>query len=163
MTNAEGNGALHGEELEVWASFATLLEWLPAALDSQLLRDSGLTHFEYGILYALAGAPDRTLRMSVLAEYANSSLSRMSRAASRLERRHWVQRTVDPTDGRYTLARLTPEGFSAYEQATPGHVQTVERLVLHQLTAAQRRQLKTITDRMLRAIRTEEGWRPPAT
>lgn len=161
MTSAQNPIRLDGEDLEAWASLATLLEWLPAALDTQLLRESGLTHFEYGILYALANAPERTLRMSVLADHANSSLSRMSRAASRLERREWIRRSIDPTDGRFTLAHLTPQGLSVYEQATPGHVHTVERLVLHQLTAAQRRQLKTIADRVLHAIRAEEGWRPP--
>ena len=51
--------ALDPAELETWASLATLLEWLPAALDAQLQRDAGLTHFEYGVLYALAHADDR--------------------------------------------------------------------------------------------------------
>lgn len=160
MTDAEDAVRLRGEDLEAWASLATLLEWLPAALDAQLLRDSGITHFEYGILYALANAEQHTLRMSVLAGHANSSLSRMSRAASRLERRGWVRRSIDPSDGRYTLAHLTPHGLLAYEQATPGHVHAVERLVLDQLTAAQRRQLKSISDRVLRAISTEDAWRP---
>src|SRR3954465_13055368 len=101
---------LSGENLDTWAALATLLEWLPPALDAQLLRDSELTHFEYGILFALADAPDGTLRMSVLAGYANSSLSRLSRAVARLEGRDWVTRRPDPTDGRYTLATLTEAG-----------------------------------------------------
>jgi DNA-binding MarR family transcriptional regulator len=136
------------------------LEWLPAALDAQLLRDSGVTHFEYGILYALAHADGRTLRMSVLAGYANSSLSRLSRATTRLETRGWVARSPDPQDGRYTLATLSEAGQDKVDEATPGHVETVNRLVLDALTKTQAKQLREISQRILRAIRDESGWTP---
>src|SRR5690606_27420135 len=129
--------------------------------DAQLLRDSDLTHFEYGILYALANAPEDTLRMSVLASYANSTLSRLSRAATRLETRGWLRRNPDPANGRYTLAILTEEGRDKFERATPGHVDTVHRLVLQRLTSPQKKQLREISRRIQRAIRDEEGWRPP--
>jgi DNA-binding MarR family transcriptional regulator len=152
---------LSGEDLETWAALATVLEWLPPALDAPLLRDSGVTHFEYGILFALGNAPDFTLRMSVLAGYANSSLSRLSRAMLRLEKRGWVRREPDPVDGRYTLAMLTEAGEEKLHQATPGHVQTVKRLVLDSLTQAQSRQLRQISHRILAAIRSEGGWQPP--
>src|ERR1700733_15816952 len=101
---------LSAADLEAWVAFASVLIWLPTALDEQLQRDSGLSHFEYGILAALSEADDGTLRMSELAIYANGSLSRLSRAVARLERRDWVTRTPDPTDGRSTLAVLTDEG-----------------------------------------------------
>lgn len=163
MTRPEAAPALAGEELETWAGLATLLEWLPAALDAQLQESAGLTHFEYGVLYALAHAPDRTLRMSVLAGYANSSLSRLSRAASRLEARGWMRRKPDPSDGRYTLATLTAAGRKKVDQATPGHEATVHQLVLAPLTQAQQRQLREISRRLLHAIRDEEGWQPPSS
>ena len=133
--------ALAGDELETWSAFATVLEWLPAALDAQLLRDAEVTHFEYGILFALANAPERTLRLSVLAGYANSSLSRLSRATTRLQARGWLHREPDPADGRYTLAVLSDEGQQHVDLATPGHVSTVHRLVLDSLTQAQTKQL----------------------
>lgn len=148
------------EQLETWSALATVLEWLPAALDSQLQRDSGLTHFEYGILFALSEAADRTLRMSTLADYANSSLSRLSRAVARLEQKHWVRREADPRDGRYTLAILTDDGSDQVVQASPGHVETVNQLVFDPLTSSQARQLMEISRRITRAIRAEEGWRP---
>ena len=161
MSEAENRATHDGENLDTWAALATLLEWLPTALDAQLVRDAELTHFEYGILYALAAAPERTLRMSVLAGYANSSLSRLSRATSRLENRGWAQRSPDPQDGRSTLATLTDLGMEKYEQATPGHVELVGRLVLDRLTQAQRRQLREISRRITSAIREEEGWQRP--
>jgi DNA-binding MarR family transcriptional regulator len=151
---------LAGDDLETWAAFATVLEWLPAALDDQLQRDAGLTHFEYGVLYALAKAPDQTLRMSVLAGYANCTLSRLSRAATRLESKGWLHRAPDATDGRYTLAILTDLGRDKVEAATPGHVRTVHRLVLDRLTKPQTRSLYEISRRITQAINAESGWSP---
>jgi DNA-binding MarR family transcriptional regulator len=154
---------LSDDHLETWSAMATVLEWLPAALDAQLQRDAGLTHFEYGVMFALADANDRTLRMSTLASYANSSLSRLSRAVARLEGKEWVRRAPDPTDGRYTLATLTDAGEQKVDQAAPGHVDTVNRLIFDSLTEAQARQLRTICGRILTAIRPDDGWRPSST
>ena len=142
MPDSNDPAVLAGDDLQTWAALATLLEWLPAALDAQLQRDASLTHFEYGILFALADARDCTLRMSVLASYANSTLTRLSRAAARLEAKGWVRRSPDPADGRYTLATLTKPGLKKFEEATPGHVHTVNRLILDPLTQAQARQLR---------------------
>ena len=163
MPDTDDPAVLTGDDLETWAALATVLEWLPAALDAQLQRDAELTHFEYGILFALADAPERTLRMSVLASYANSSLTRLSRAVARLEAKRWVRREPDPTDGRYTLATLTKLGVRKFDQATPGHVQTVHRLILDPLTQPQTRQLREISRRITRAVRDEDGWQPSSS
>lgn len=150
---------LSPDDLETWSSLATLLEWLPSALDAQLQRDAALTHFEYGILYALSRAEDGRLRMSTLAGYAHSSLSRLSRAATRLESRGYLRRETDPADGRYTLAILTDAGAEVRRAAGPGHVDLVRRAVLDRLTAAQQKHLRTITDRILTGLGDEPGWR----
>ncbi|CAN5166669.1 MarR family winged helix-turn-helix transcriptional regulator [soil metagenome] len=149
---------LAGRDLETWAALATVLEWLPPALDAQLKRDADLAHFEYGVLFALARAPERTLRMSVLADYSNSTLSRLSRAVTRLEQRGWVRRSVDPGDGRFTLATLTDAGARQYELATPGHEENVRALVLDALTARQREQLLAISRTIATRIRPGGGW-----
>ncbi|MCA0143972.1 MarR family winged helix-turn-helix transcriptional regulator [Blastococcus sp. LR1] len=162
MTEHPDPSRFDGDELLTWSGLATVLEWLPPLLDAQLQRDAGLTHFEYGLLYALSAAPDRTLRLSVLAGYANSSLTKLSRGITRLEGRQWVRRTIDPTDGRYTLATLTDLGQTTVEQATPGHVAAVRQLVLAPLTAAQRRQLRDITQRIVGAAGSVQPWRSPA-
>lgn len=148
------------DDLETWVALARMLIWLPTALDNQLQRDSGLSHFEYGILAALSGADEGTLRMSELAIYANGSLSRLSRGVARLERHDWVTRTPDPADGRYTLAVLTDQGRAVVVDAAPGHVEIVNRLVFDALTVAQARQLRTIAGRILNAIDSEGGVTP---
>jgi DNA-binding MarR family transcriptional regulator len=143
---------LDAEEDEAWRGLAITMARLPAALDAQLRRDAGISHFEYDVLALLSEAPDRTLRMSALATFAGGSLPRLSQVVARLEQRGWVRRTPDPADGRYTLATLTDQGQAKVTQAAPGHVQEVRRLVLDQLTKTQSRQLRDISRRIIRAI-----------
>ncbi|WIB78278.1 MarR family winged helix-turn-helix transcriptional regulator [Curtobacterium sp. MCPF17_002] len=160
MPNQDEPAGLTDEELEVWAALATLIERLPTALDAQLQRDSGLTHFEHGVLFALDGAPERTLRMSTLAGYASCTLSRLSRAVTRLESKGWVRRVVDPGDGRFTLAVLTDAGHEQVEQSTPGHQALVRRVVFDALTAAQVRQLGAVSRRIAEAVSDTPVWTP---
>jgi DNA-binding MarR family transcriptional regulator len=143
---------LDAEETAAWRALARMLVRLPAALDAQLRRDAGITHFEYQVLALLSEAPGRTLRMSELATLAEGSLPRLSQVVARLEQRGWMRRTPDPADGRYTLAILTDQGGAKVAQAAPGHVQEVRRLVLDPLTNAQTRQLRETSRRIVRAI-----------
>ncbi|MFD5224804.1 MarR family winged helix-turn-helix transcriptional regulator [Microbacterium sp. NPDC058342] len=153
-------GAFTPDELETWSSLATLLEWLPVALDAQLRTAADLSHFEFGVLFALSRAPEHTLRMRILAGYANSTLSRLSRAAGRMERRGLVVRRTDPHDGRSTLATLTEAGLALVEGATPGHVGLVRRIVLDALSPAERDQMRGIAQRITRAISEHDSWSP---
>ncbi|MEY9862011.1 DNA-binding MarR family transcriptional regulator [Catenulispora sp. GAS73] len=143
---------LDADEQQAWLALARTMNRLPAALDAQLRRDSGITHFEYQVLALLSGVPERTLRMSTLAAQAEGSLPRLSQVVVRMEQRGWVRRTPDPADGRYTLATLTDDGWEKAVQAAPGHVEEVRRLVLDQLTKAQLRQLRDIGRRIMRGI-----------
>jgi DNA-binding MarR family transcriptional regulator len=162
MTPSTDSAGLSTAQLEAWAPIATLLERLPAALDAQLQRDSGLTHYEQGLLYALDTAPDRTLRLSTLAGYASSTLSRLSRAISRLEKKGWVRRHVDPTDGRFTLAVLTDAGHDQVARSTPAHHALVRQLVFEPLTEAQAQRLADACARISAAIDpTAPVWSPP--
>jgi DNA-binding MarR family transcriptional regulator len=145
-------GWLDPEEQQTWRALASALVRLPAALDAQLHRDAGISHFEYQVLALLSEAPGRTLRMSVLATLAEGSLPRLSQVVARLEQRGWVRRTPDPADGRYTLATQTGQGQATVTQAAPGHVQEVRRLVIDPLTKTQLRQLREISRRVIRAI-----------
>lgn len=162
MSSSLDPSTLSGDRLAAWASIATLLERLPAALDAQLQRDSALTHYEHGLLYALDTAPDRTLRMSVLAGYSSSTLSRLSRAISRLEKKGSVRREVDPTDGRFTLATLTDEGHDLVVRSTPAHHALVGELVFDSLSEEQVQLLANISARIVTAIDPATPWAPGA-
>jgi len=152
-------GWLDAEETQAWRALASMLVRLPAALDAQLRRDAGISHFEYQVLALLSEAPGRTLRMSALATQAEGSLPRLSQVVARLEQRGWMRRTPDPADGRYTLAILTDQGQAKVTEAAPGHVQEVRRLVFDPLTKTQPRQLREIGRRIIRAI-DPDGHRP---
>jgi DNA-binding MarR family transcriptional regulator len=115
-------------------------------------RAARISQFEYMVLSALSMAEGRTLRMSVLADYTASTLSRLSNVVSRLEQRGWVHRTVDPTDRRATLAHLSNDGFAKVAASAPGHVREVRRLIFDALTKTQQRQLAQIADCILNTI-----------
>ena len=100
----------------------------------------------------LSQAEDRTLRMSDVAGFTGTSLSRLSHLVKRLERSDWVRRTPDPSDGRYTLAILTGDGWTKVVDTAPGHVEAVRGYVFGALTKAQIRQLTSIGRRVMRAI-----------
>jgi DNA-binding MarR family transcriptional regulator len=158
---------LDAEETQAWRALARTLVRLPAALDVQLRRDAGISHFEYDVLALLSEAPGCTLRMSTLATLAGGSLPRLSQVVARLEQRGWVRRSPDPADGRYTLAVLTGQGQAKVTEAAPGHVQEVRRLVFDPLTKTQSRQLHEIGRRIIRAIdagdhRPDDQPQPPA-
>lgn len=134
--------------MAAWIQVATMLARLPHALDAQLLRDAQITHFEYEVMAALSEAPDRTLRMSHLAELSYGSLSRLSHVVGRLEKRGWVRRHQCPEDGRFTNAVLTEEGWDKVVETAPGYVENVRELVVDRLTRAQLRQLTAIGERL---------------
>ena len=152
MTTLQEPRWLDHDEQQNWLAFSYLLLKLPAALDAQTQRDSGISNFEYLVLAGLSMTPERTLRMSDLAEFTASSLSRLSNVITRLEKRGWIRRTPDPRDGRYTLAILTSSGRDKIVASAPGHVEDVRRLVLDPLTKTQQRQLGEIARRIMRAI-----------
>src|ERR1700680_1855891 len=81
---------LTAEQVEWWLAVVRLMTWLPWSIDRQLRRDSNLAMVEYQVLAMLSSGPDRTRRMSLLAEWANLSMSHLSRIVTRLEHRGLV-------------------------------------------------------------------------
>ncbi|MBT0566360.1 MarR family winged helix-turn-helix transcriptional regulator [Williamsia sp. CHRR-6] len=154
---------LSDDERSAWMALIGVVVRLPAQLDRQLQRDAGITHFEFSVLATLSNASERTLRMSELAELTEAQLPRLSQVASRMEKRGWLVRRPDPTDGRYTLAELTDDGFAVLERSAPGHVEMVRRTVFDALTQPQIRQLREIGTRITTAtaqVKADEAGSP---
>jgi DNA-binding MarR family transcriptional regulator len=145
---------LTATELASWLSVVRLMTWLPWSIDQQLRRDSRLRMVEYQVLAMLSESPERTMRMSSLAEVTNASLSRLSHLVERLEKRGFVRREPDPTDGRFTIAILTEKGFRALAEAAPGHLAHVRSLVIDVLSPEQLRRLGRDADRIMSHIDT---------
>ena len=143
---------LTASELESWLTLVRLVMWLPWSIDQQLRRDSKLRMVEYQVLAMLSETPDRTMRMSALAEVTNASLSRLSHVVERLEQRGFVRREPDRTDGRFTRAILTDEGFETLAAAAPGHVRHLRSLVIDELSPEQLKRLGRDAARILTRI-----------
>jgi DNA-binding MarR family transcriptional regulator len=141
-------------EVDSWLSVVRLMTWLPWSVDQQLRRDSHLGMVEYQVMARLSLSPERTLRMSALADLSNSSLSRLSHLVKRLEERGFVRREPDPADGRFTNAILTEPGYQALAEAAPGHVAHVRSLVIDVLSPEQLRRLGLAADRIVSRIDT---------
>jgi DNA-binding MarR family transcriptional regulator len=137
---------LNPDQQRAWRNYIEATTMLLDALDRQLQRDAGMPHGYYEILVRLSERPDRSMRMSELAEATRSSRSRLSHAVSRLEERGWILRRDCETDRRGQLAELTDSGRAALEQAAPGHVAEVRKHLIDRLSPDQVTQLADIAD-----------------
>lgn len=79
---------------------------------------------EYGVLYALAGAPDG-VRITELASDVLLTQAGISRLISRLEKRGLIERRDDPADARACRVRLTPDGIEVQRRIGRGHARDV--------------------------------------
>ena len=143
---------LSPDELSTWIAVSMLLEALPAAVDAQLKRDACLNSFEYQVMAGLCDAPDRALRMSVLAQFASGSPSRLSHAVSRLEAQGYIERRPVAVDPRAVEAVLTDAGLAKMVESAPGHVREVRRLLVDLLTPEQISQLGAIATTLLEPL-----------
>jgi DNA-binding MarR family transcriptional regulator len=139
-------------ESSAWLHLITVLELLPPALDAQLRRDAGLTHFEFVVLSMLRFAPDRAMRMKALAASVASTLPRLSHVVARLETRGLVARRAVENDRRASDVLLTDDGRRAVVLATPGHIATVRRLVLDVLDEQGIERLDDVAGRIARGL-----------
>lgn len=152
---------LSDDEQRAWRKLVAVLMRLPGALETQLQRDAGLTHFEYWVIALLSEAPERALRLSSLAAQANASLSRLSHVVTRLEKRDWVVRRPAADGNRGMLAVLTDEGYEKVVASAPGHVQAVQSLVFAGLTPEQLAELDRTCTALLQRL-GEPRPAPPA-
>lgn len=138
------------QQSRAWLTLISTSELLPAALDAQLQRDASMTHYEFMLLSALqrTGA----MRLSDLAAVTNATLPRASKVVSRLQQRGLVKREESAHDKRSILLELTRQGRRQLVLATPGHFDTVHRLVLDRLTLEQLDQLADALEPVLDAL-----------
>jgi len=90
-------------------------------------KANDLLAVQYGILVALADEPNQTLRLTELADFANTSQSR----------RGDVEITEDPNDRRAKNATLTEAGKQRLDNIAPQHVEDIQRLLFDHLDPQQ--------------------------
>ena len=112
-------------EEELWRAVMRIVKVIPRHLDSDLIRDAGLTASDYTTIMHLSEAPNRELRMADLATATDLSASRMTRLVDDLQSRGLVTKTASSSDARGNVARLTPRGMAKLKSAWPVHLASV--------------------------------------
>jgi DNA-binding MarR family transcriptional regulator len=140
---------LTAQEERVWRRWLTLNARLSATLQKELHDDSGLSMPDFEVLVHLTDSPEGRMRVTDLARLLQWERSRVSHHVTRMEGRRLVQRVECAEDGRGAFIVITPQGRAAIEQAAPGHVETVRRLVFDVLSPAEVDALATIVEKAL--------------
>ena len=136
------------DEMAAWRAFLHAHARLVRRLDDELQAATGLSLAEYDALVQLVGAPDRRLRMSVLAERVVLSRSGITRLVDRLVAGGMVERTACTSDARGAEAALTPIGVDALRAATGTHLGGVRRYFLNTTTAGEQTVIAQALDRV---------------
>jgi DNA-binding MarR family transcriptional regulator len=140
---------LTADQERLWRRWLTLNARLSATLHKELQDNAGLSMPDFEVLVHLTDTPDGRIRVTDLARLLQWERSRVSHHVSRMERRRLVQRVECAEDGRGAFIVITPQGRAAIEQAAPGHVDTVRRLVFDALNPQEVDVLGTIIDNAL--------------
>ncbi|SDS04590.1 DNA-binding transcriptional regulator, MarR family [Brevibacterium sandarakinum] len=134
---------LSPSELAAWRGMLRLTHRLRRDLGEQLSTHHDLSMADYDVLVALAAAPDRSMRMSELADIVLQPRSSLSRIVGSLERRRLVQRSRVESDARGSSAALTAEGYRLFAQAHRTHIAGVRHRFLEHLSTDQLEDLAT--------------------
>jgi DNA-binding MarR family transcriptional regulator len=129
---------LTANEQRAWRTYLRLSSLLPAQLNRQLQRDSGLSLPEYEVLVQLSEAPRQRLRPFQICEALNWEQSRLSHQLTRMQQRGLVAREECEADGRGAFVVLAAAGADAIRSAAPGHAAAVRRLIFDRLGDDQR-------------------------
>jgi DNA-binding MarR family transcriptional regulator len=151
---------LTAEEQRVWRRWLTLNARLSATLQRELQDDAGLSMPDFEVLVHLTDSPEGRVRVTDLARLLQWERSRVSHHVTRMERRRLVQRVECAEDGRGAFVVITPRGRAAIEQAAPGHVNTVRRLVFDALSPEEVDAFATIIEKALAQLDNEPGKAP---
>jgi len=151
---------LTAEEERVWRRWLTLNARLSATLQRELQDDAGLSMPDFEVLVHLTDSPEGRVRVTDLARLMQWERSRVSHHVTRMERRRLVQRVECAEDGRGAFVVITPPGRAAIEQAAPGHVNMVRRLIFDALSPEEVDAFATIIEKMLAQLDKQLG-RPP--
>jgi DNA-binding MarR family transcriptional regulator len=157
ITRAPEPRWLSKAEQRAWRAYLASTQLVSDALDRQLQRDARMPHAYYSLLVWLSETPDRSMRMTELAERSKITRSRLSHAIARLEQNGWVRRESCPSDRRGQLAVLTDEGYAALAAAAPGHVEAVRAAMFDRLSDEQVRQLGDICRVIAEGLQPKDG------
>lgn len=119
----------------LWARYNALLTTVPGMIDERMRSATGLSRFQYMLLETLDRDPSHQVQLADVARAADSSLSRLSHAISRLEDAGLVERRACESDKRASWAVLTPAGEKAISDAREAHARVMREVLLDRVPA----------------------------
>ena len=126
-------------EMDAWQGLLHAHHQITRVLDAELRGEHDLTFGEYDVLLRLVQAPDRSLRMTEIAQRVLISPSGLTRVVDGLEEKGLVERRRDSDDARVVRARLTDAGREKVRQASRTHLRGIREHFTGRLTEAQLR------------------------
>lgn len=139
-------------ELAPWTAFLHAHARVTRRLDDELRAGHGISLAEYDALLQIAHAPERRLRMNLLAERVLLSRSGVTRLVDRLVEAGMVERRPFPGDARGAEAALTPTGLARLREAARTHLDGIARWFLDPIDPidlpALERGLTAVVDRL---------------
>jgi DNA-binding MarR family transcriptional regulator len=130
---------LTAPEEHLWRGWLKLNTELASTLQRELQEDAGLSMPDFEVLVHLTDNPEGRVRVTDLAGLLQGERSRVSHHVKRMEQRGLVERVECSEDGRRAFVVITPQGRAAIEEAAPGHVMAVRRLMFDALSKRDRR------------------------
>jgi DNA-binding MarR family transcriptional regulator len=140
---------LTDEEQRAWRGLLQMTARLHAGFNRQLVDDHGISVSDYEVLTRLYEAPEPGVRACELQETLVWEQSRLSHQLTRMQRRGLVQRESMESDRRGARFSMTDAGRRAVEEAAPGHVEEVRRLLFDVLADHEVSALANLTARVL--------------
>jgi DNA-binding MarR family transcriptional regulator len=140
---------LTAQEQHLWRGWLKLNTELASALQRELQQDAGLSMPDYEVLVHLSENPEGRIRVTELAGLLQWERSRVSHHIARMERRGLVERVQCSEDGRGAFVVITPQGRAAIQEAAPGHVMAVRRLMFDALSEEEKAALGAVIDKLL--------------
>ncbi|MFE2301204.1 MarR family winged helix-turn-helix transcriptional regulator [Streptomyces sp. NPDC059445] len=112
------------------AAYFALMEagaLLQQLVEKQLRDEGNLSYIQFRVLAQLEEAPDRSVRMTDLADGVVYSRSGLTYQADRLEQNGLIVRTPSPDDERSVTVAITEAGREVLTRVLPGHIDLVAR------------------------------------
>jgi DNA-binding MarR family transcriptional regulator len=136
---------------DAWIGLLEAHKRLTRALEAELEAEHGLSLSGVEVLARLAGADERTMKLSALATETGLSLSRISRICDMLQARALIERVPSPDDARVVEAHLTGAGLKLVRKAQATHFAGVQERFFDQLDASEIRVLADVFARFVPA------------
>ena len=135
--------------LDTFVKLRRSVNAIGARLNPALLRETGLTENQFGVLEALHHLGP--MSQVQLCRKLLVSGSNLTTVLDNLERHGWVLRLADPEDRRAHRVELTPKGRDVIGRAFPPHAARITGLLAN-LTREEQAQLGRLCRKLGRAV-----------